>query len=817
SEAKLIAEQSVTAPISRVCPDNLAYAIYTSGSTGLPKGTLLAHRGLCSLISTQIAHFQINSNSRLLQTLSISGDASLWEIFAALLSGAALYLADKEQTLPGQELIDLLNKNQITVLCPAIRALSAVPEGEIPSLETILAGGETCPPELVARWAKNHNLYNCYGPTEATVCTTYFKCDVNMSRTPPIGKPFANAKVYILDKYLQAVPIGVVGEMYISGIALARGYLNRAELTAEKFIPDPFSQTPSQRMYRTGDLAKYLVDGNIQFLGRADHQIKIRGFRIELDEIEEIIFTHPDVTEAVVIAEEVTPGDKQILAYAVANTLVKESSLVDELRSLLKLKLPPFMIPSEIIVLDVFPRLLSGKVDRRSLPIPTSFSHEVSSLPITGTEKAIASIWKDLLKKEAIDRNDDFFDLGGHSMLMVELASQLKSVLKVNVGLRSLFESSSLTKMASAIDEVLAKNSNKSDVDDATKGVNVDKRFFEEAAKSLTKIEHREILPLFISGEIAKVDAVAIDYLPITFLSDTSLSREQLFSTWFNNKPIISEIREGSLGRLATIMLPRFDLELHANKDSLIKLLVEGLEIAKQIGAKVVSLTGLIPSATNYGQALVDEIKDRELPAITTGHAVTTASVIMSIEKILKESGRDIRKERVIFLGLGSIGLTTLRLMLKCLPSPESITLCDIYSKVAMLKELKAQMKEQWGFENEVNIVESSKILPQEIYNGSLIIGATNVENLIEVSKLKAGTMIVDDSAPHCFDTNLALKRFNQQSDILFTEGGTLESPKAMTRTIYLPSQASELIDISLLRAMIRMNPSEIPSSNFSS
>lgn len=462
-EASLIEKESLKSPVSKICSDNLAYAIYTSGSTGLPKGTLLAHRGLSSLITTQIAHFQIKPTSRLLQTLSITGDASLWEIFAALLSGGSLYLASKDQTLPGEEFVDLLNENKITILCPAIRALSAVPEREIPTLETILAGGETCPPELINKWAKNHNLYNCYGPTEATVTTTYFKCEVGMNKTPPIGKPFANSKVYILDKYLQPVPIGVVGEIYISGVSLARGYLERPALTAEKFLPDPFSQTPSQRMYKTGDLAKYLADGNIQFLGRADHQIKIRGFRIELDEIEEIIFSHPGVAEAVVIVEEITPGDKEILAYLVAKE--KKADLLEDLRSLLKAKLPAFMLPAEIIVMDVFPRLLSGKVDRRSLPIPKSFSHEVSSLPLTNTEKSIANIWKNLLKKDAIDRNDDFFDLGGHSMLMVELANQLKNTFKVNVPLRVLFEFPKLIELSQAIDKLLENAPLESDFD----------------------------------------------------------------------------------------------------------------------------------------------------------------------------------------------------------------------------------------------------------------------------------------------------------------------------------------------------------------
>jgi amino acid adenylation domain-containing protein len=306
-------------PTSSVTADNLAYVIYTSGSTGKPKGVLIQHQGLCNLAAAQIEAFNLQPTNRVLQFASLSFDASIFEIVMALRTGATLYLAKKESLLPGSALIQLLRDKAITHITLPPAVLAVLPTAELPALRTIIAAGESCSPDIIKRWAANRRFFNAYGPTEATVWSTVAEISDDSDK-PPIGRPIANTQVYILDAQLQPVPIGIRGELYIGGDGLARGYLNRPELTAERFIPNPFSDTEGARLYKTGDLARYQPDGNIEFLGRIDEQVKIRGFRIELGEIEVVLNQHPEVREAVVIAREDISANKRLIAFVVPNS-----------------------------------------------------------------------------------------------------------------------------------------------------------------------------------------------------------------------------------------------------------------------------------------------------------------------------------------------------------------------------------------------------------------------------------------------------------------------------------------------------------------
>ena len=320
SDWKKISVMPEIPPISDVVPENLAYVIYTSGSTGNPKGVLIAHRGLCNLAQAQIKLFDVQPDSRVLQFASFSFDASIWEIVMALCSGARLYLGTRESLQPGQPLLRLLQEQGITHLTLVPSALAALPSEELPALQNIIVAGEPCPTKLVAQWARGRRFFNAYGPTESTVCATVAQCFENMD-VLPIGRAIDNTQIYILDRHQQPVSVGIIGELHIAGVGLARGYLNRPETTQEKFIPNPFSNEAGSRLYKTGDLARYLPDGNIEFVGRIDHQVKIRGFRIELAEIEASLRQHPDVREAVAIAREDVPGDKRLVAYIVSNLI----------------------------------------------------------------------------------------------------------------------------------------------------------------------------------------------------------------------------------------------------------------------------------------------------------------------------------------------------------------------------------------------------------------------------------------------------------------------------------------------------------------
>jgi amino acid adenylation domain-containing protein len=438
---------------SSVTPDNLAYIIYTSGSTGKPKGVLLAHSGLCNLATAQIQLFDVQPDSRILQFASFSFDASVSEIFMAIVSGATLVLAKQDSLMPGPALIGLLREEAITTVTLPPSVLAVLPPEEFPALQTIIVAGEACPPDLVKRWAKERQFFNAYGPTEATVCATVALCS-DGSQKPPIGRPIANTQIYILDTQNQPVPIGVPGELHIAGAGLARGYLNRPELTEQKFIPSPFSDDKSDRLYKTGDFARYLPNGNIEYLGRIDNQVKVRGFRIELGEIEAALGQHPDVREVAVICREDTPGSKRLVAYVVPAGKRADTS---SLRSFLKAKLPDYMIPAAFVMLDALPLTPNGKVDRRALPAPEKRSElEYPKVaPCTPIEEMLASIWGNILSIDSLGIHDNFFELGGHSLLATQVISRVRDILAVSLPLRSLFEAPTIAEFAERVENSL--------------------------------------------------------------------------------------------------------------------------------------------------------------------------------------------------------------------------------------------------------------------------------------------------------------------------------------------------------------------------
>ncbi|MDZ8108279.1 MAG: amino acid adenylation domain-containing protein [Nostoc sp. DedQUE12a] len=448
-----ITQHSQENPISCVTLDNLAYVIYTSGSTGKPKGVLLQHRGLSNLAKAQIQVFNLQPTNHILQFASLSFDASIFEIVMALQTGATLYLANKESLLPGQPLLQLLREKAIThvTLPPAV--LAVLPTESLPALQTIICAGESCTDDILKRWWNSQRrFFNAYGPTEATVWSTVAEIST-MSEKPPIGRPIANTQIYILDKHLQPLPIGIAGELYISGEGLAQGYLNRPELTTEKFILNPFSDQNKARLYKTGDLARYRPDGNIEFLGRIDNQVKIRGFRIELSEIETVLSHHQSVQKAVVIAKDNVSGDKYLVAYIVPN--LETQNFASLLRKFLKEKLPEYMIPKAFVVLDSLPLTASGKVDRLALTELDTYASRLIDktfiAPRTPTESTLAKIWAEVLNVERVGIYDNFFDLGGDSLLTVRLMKQIHKQFERELPLSSLFLNPTIESLATSL------------------------------------------------------------------------------------------------------------------------------------------------------------------------------------------------------------------------------------------------------------------------------------------------------------------------------------------------------------------------------
>ncbi|MGV0104585.1 Non-ribosomal peptide synthetase [Nostoc sp. DSM 114160] len=440
-----IAQNHQTNPNIGVRAFHLANVIYTSGSTGRPKGVMVEHKGLCNLAQAQIQTFGLTSDSRVLQFASFSFDASIWEVVMAFGSGGMLYLGTKDSLLPGKPLIERLRDYAITHITLPPSALAAMPQEELPALQTIIVAGEACPLELIKLWSVGRNFFNAYGPTEATVCATIAKCTSEDEKIS-IGKAIANTQVYILDENLQPVPVGVSGELHIGGAGLARGYLNRPELTQEKFISNPFEEAGGRRLYKTGDLARYLLNGNIEYLGRIDNQVKIRGFRIELGEIETALSQHSDVQSCCAIAREETPGNtciersqsKRLVAYVVPQ---KDVTLTTgQLRQFLADKLPGYMLPTAFVILESLPLTPNGKVDRRALPDP-DLHKELSDyvIPNTETEKIIAGIWQKALAVEKVGIYHNFFELGGHSLLLVKINQQLQEEFGLELSIVDMF------------------------------------------------------------------------------------------------------------------------------------------------------------------------------------------------------------------------------------------------------------------------------------------------------------------------------------------------------------------------------------------
>ena len=466
---------------SEVSPQNLAYVIYTSGSTGKPKGVLVEHKGLCNLVTVQMQGFQVNSNSRVLQFASLSFDASIWEIVMALGSGASLYIGSRDSLMPGVGMSQWLRNNKITHITIPPSALAVMPKDELPTLKTIVVAGEACPPELISHWAKGRQFVNAYGPTESTVCATMAECSPECY-VPPIGRPISNTQIYILDRNLQPVPIGVPGEIYIGGVGLARGYLNREDLTNQKFIPNPFDNskvksgaTPRRRktqgnahqesqkskLYKTGDLGRYLADGNIEFIGRIDHQVKIRGFRIEIGEIEALVSQYPDIKENVVIAQSDPAGDKRLVVYIVPKQeSTQDTSLIPQIRQFLKQKLPEYMIPAAFVLLDAFPLTPNGKIDRRALPVPDTVPSGLSTayvMPQTETEQLLAKIWQEVLQVEKVGIYDNFFELGGHSLLLIKLHTKLQKVYRQDISIVKLFQYPNISELSKYLIDLESK------------------------------------------------------------------------------------------------------------------------------------------------------------------------------------------------------------------------------------------------------------------------------------------------------------------------------------------------------------------------
>jgi aspartate racemase len=440
----------------KVKPGNLAYVIYTSGSTGKPKGVMVEHKALCNLITDVKNRYGIGAEDRILQFGSIAFDMSMQDIFGALLMGAALVLRGEDWLAGASKFWGMCAKNRVSIITlPTLFWQQLVQEEHVAipgTIRHVTIGGEAVDSNVLAAWFEREGyrptLFNGYGPTETTIYSTSHKPLADSLSRQAIGRPIANTSVYILDAHRQPVPIGVMGELYIGGAGVTRGYLNQPELTAERFMHDPFTAKADARMYKTGDLARRLADGTIEFRGRNDFQVKIRGFRIELGEIEAALRRHPQLREVAVGVHEPAPGDKRLVAYGVARDAGAPSAA--ELRDFLKPKLPEFMTPSAFVFLDALPMTPNGKLDRKALPEPDQGRHvaEIEFMaPRTPLQQQLADLWAEVLKIGRISMRDNFFELGGHSLLAVNVIVKVNERFNVRLPLGALYQAPTIEEL----------------------------------------------------------------------------------------------------------------------------------------------------------------------------------------------------------------------------------------------------------------------------------------------------------------------------------------------------------------------------------
>ncbi|WP_407836837.1 amino acid adenylation domain-containing protein [Streptomyces sp. DSM 116496] len=436
-------------PAVETGPGAPAYVIYTSGSTGRPKGVLVTHSGIAAFAAAEVERFRVEPASRVLQLASPSFDASVLEICMAFAAGATLVVAP-HGPLAGRELAELLAEQAVSHAFISPAALASMPEYELPSLATLVVGGDACSPALVARWSRGRRMINAYGPTESTVAATMSE-PLDGAGAPPIGRPVPGSRVYVLDSALRPVPANVVGELYIAGAGLARGYLHRPALTAERFVADPFGPAGS-RMYRTGDMARWTADGQLEFAGRADHQLKLRGFRIEPGEIEAVLEEDPRVAQAVVVLREDQPGDQRLVAY-VARRSASQAPDPAELRARAADGLPGHMVPAAFVVLDALPSTASGKLDRKALPVPAPQERPAGRQARTPREEVLCALFAEVLGREGVGIDDDFFLLGGHSLLATRLMARIRATFGVDLAIRLLFDAPTVAGLVARLDE----------------------------------------------------------------------------------------------------------------------------------------------------------------------------------------------------------------------------------------------------------------------------------------------------------------------------------------------------------------------------
>jgi amino acid adenylation domain-containing protein len=761
------------------CPaeaHDLAYIIHTSGSTGRPTGVEIEREGLANFLAAMRTALPVSSGDSLLAVTPYSFDIAALELLLPLTIGARLVIANEHVARDGWKLRERIEDGDITVMqaTPATWQM-LIDAGWARSRQlTALCGGEALTPALAAGiLARVEALWNLYGPTETTIWSTIAQV-TDGNAAVPIGRPIANTVCLVVDESLEPVRSGATGELLIGGAGLARGYRNDPERTAHRFIPDPVGNDGRSRVFRTGDYARVRPDGALEFVGRRDQQVKVRGFRIELPEIEATLRTHPSVRDAVVLLLGHELLDRRLFAFAISDP---EAIDADDLVAHLRDRLPPYMVPDAIRITSNVPRLPNGKIDRArlaglaQLPVPAGRESSEARTPV---EVQLLAILKDILRCDRLGVNDNFFSLGGTSLLGMRYVSRIANVYGVALGAADLLRAPTVAMMAELVSRRLSGA-----------GVSAISKSAPTSAAPISRNLWRPLPLARAEGAFDEIDAAAIAYLPDDLLQAAqdigaeSTLRRQLP----HDDPQWAAVCHLPLGRIAIVVVPRFGLDLATDPNTAVCAVDAAAEFAVRLGAKAVALTGLIPAVTDLGRALAP----RNGMAITTGHATTASVIVMTSVSAAHAAGRPRLGEPIAFVGLGAIGTATLQLMLDQNLFPTSLTLCDVPAHHERLEQLAHEARNKLGFKGDIRIVTSNGSAPEEVYQSRFIVGATSMRGVLDVERLLAGTIVVDDSFPHCFNPADAADRMTSHGDVLLVNGGLVSPPGSMKWDVALP------------------------------
>jgi len=777
--------------------DAPAYVIYTSGSTGRPLGVEITHRALGNFLQSMGRQPGMNARSRILAVTTLSFDIAALELLLPLTVGARCVIADEEMARDGRLLADRLRRGDVTMMqaTPATWRMVIDAGWNGGSGFTVLCGGERMPRDLAdALLARAGAVWNLYGPTETTVWSTAMRVEAD-GRPVPMGYPIDNTTCVVLDASLRPTPDGVAGELFIGGAGVARGYRGRPDLTASRFVPDP--RQPDMRLFRTGDIVRRRPDGALVFVGRRDGQIKLRGFRIELGDIEAALAAHPRVRQAVVVCRGNDLATASLHAFAVAG---KDETSEAELRGFLQRRLPAYMLPATIEILDQLPQTPNGKTDRRALAARDAVAPVVTTAPDGDAdafrgdvEETLAALLRKLLGHDRVTRHDSFFDIGGTSLLAVRYIARAVDALGVDLGVVDLVRHPTIAGLARRVEDLRAEAVAAADDLDGADG-------FAPAA-STTVTEWRPMALRRAAGAFGAIDAAAIAYLPDFVARHARLPHHRIAAEWFGERPFWYAVNETALGRIAVVTLPMFAADLFVDRDETVRRVLAAVELAGRTGARAVSLTGLIPAATEYGRAIP---QGAGMPVITTGHATTAAAMVLNIAEASRQAGRDLGRETVAFLGLGSIGRSVLDLMLDRLPHPAALVLCDLPAQRDALAAIVADIRRR-GYAGSVQIATSTSAgsVPDAAYQARFVVGATSTPDVLDVTRLSAGSVIVDDSFPPSFSIEKAVNRARERGDIMFSSGGVVSASAAITRHFAVPPAALRFLHHPLLPAAL--------------